>query len=342
MNPYPPYRRTFVPAAAAIAAGLVALLFSSAPAEAVSARTWKQRERSDFEQGEPKGVAMTAEGPLRLGARLEPIFEAGQPYVWAVAVDGRGTIYASGGNEGVIYKIDPNKTDAKREAARFYQVEEPEVQSLAVDAGGFLYAGTVPGGKVYKLSPEGKQVWVCETGEQYIWSLLFDRQGSLIAATGTEGRVLKIDASGKSSILYDSAETHIRSLALDLRGEILAGTDGHGLVFRIAGDGRGTVVYARSRRGPSPPTGSSMPPSRARRGAAPVPPRRRARRPRRSRRPPRAAPRPARRASRRSRRRPRRQAPRKHAALSAWRGRCWRSRRTATRARSGPVPRRRS
>jgi hypothetical protein len=112
-----------------------------------------------------------------------------------------------------------------------------------VDAGGFLYAGTVPGGKVYKLSPEGKQVWVCETGEQYIWSLLFDRQGSLIAATGTEGRVLKIDASGKSSILYDSAETHIRSLALDLRGEILAGTDGHGLVFRIAGDGRGTVVY---------------------------------------------------------------------------------------------------
>ena len=237
MNPNISNRRCLAAAAAAIVLGLVTLL-SARPAEAVSARTWKQRERSDFEQGEPKDVALTAEGPLRLGGRLETLFEPEQPYVWAVSADDRGTIYASGGNEGVIYRID-----AKGAAAPFFKVEEPEVQALAVDAAGFLYAGTVPAGRIYKIAPDGQQAWVQETGEEYIWSLLFDRRGDLIAATGTEGRVLRIDSDGHSHILYDSAETHIRTLALDARGDLLAGTDGHGLVFRITGEGSGTVVY---------------------------------------------------------------------------------------------------
>jgi len=231
------YRRCLPSAAAAILLGLV-LILSTSPVHAVGARSWKQRERVDFEQGEPHGVALTAEGPVRLGARLERLFEPEQPYVWSVSAGERGPIYVSGGNEGVVYRID-----AKGSGERFFKVEEPEVQSLAVDASGFLYAGTVPGGRIYKIAPDGKQVWVCETGEEYIWALLFDRQGDLIAATGTEGRVLKIDATGRSKVLYDSAETHVRSLALDARGDLLAGTDGHGLIFRINRDGRGTVMY---------------------------------------------------------------------------------------------------
>jgi hypothetical protein len=237
MNVSRGFRLCLPSAAAALWLGLV-LILSTSLLHAVSARSWKQRDRVDFEQGEPHGVSLTAEGPVRLGARLERLFEPEQPYVWAVAASERGPIYVSGGNEGVVYRID-----AKGAGERFFKVEEPEVQALAVDASGFVYAGTVPGGRIYKVAPDGKQVWVCVTGEEYIWALLLDRQGELIAATGTEGRVLKIDATGHSKVLYDSAETHVRSLALDTRGDLLAGTDGHGLIFRVTRDGRGTVMY---------------------------------------------------------------------------------------------------
>jgi sugar lactone lactonase YvrE len=224
--------------AAAAAAVLVSAGILTPSLHAVSSRTWKQRERADFDQGDPHGVALSADGPIRLGSRLDALTSSDQPYLWAVAADARGVLYAAGGNEGRIDKIQP---DGKR--TPFFQVEESEVQALAVDAAGAIYAGTAPGGKVYKVGADGKRVWVAETGETYVWALIFDRHGALFAATGTRGRVVRIDPEGAAHLYFDSAETHVRTLALDARGELLAGTDGHGLVLRIASEGHGTVVY---------------------------------------------------------------------------------------------------
>ena len=237
MNQTPTQERR-LPLAPAIVLTALVMAMASPPAGAVGPRSFKQRDRSEFEQGHPKGVSLSAEGPIRLGARLEPLFEPDLPYLWAIAADGRGPIYAAGGNEGVIHRFEN-----KKDAAPFFRVEEPEVQSLAVDSSGAVYAGTAPSGRIYKINPDGRQVWVCETGEKYVWALVVDRKGGLYAATGNEGRILKIDASGVSRVHFDSAETHIRVLALDARGELLAGTDGHGLVFRIDGAGTGTVLY---------------------------------------------------------------------------------------------------
>jgi len=227
--------RVFTAAVAAVvlSAGLLA-----PPLGAVSSRTWKQRERSEFDQGEPHGVALSADGPIRLGSRLDTLAPSDQPYLWAVAADAKGVLYAAGGNEGRIDRIQP---DGK--SAAFFKVEEPEVQSLAVDAAGALYAGTAPGGKVYKIGADGKRIWVAETGESYVWSLLFDRHGSLFAATGTRGRVVKINPDGSTHLYFDSAETHIRTLALDAQGDLLAGTDGHGLIMKITSEAHGTVLY---------------------------------------------------------------------------------------------------
>jgi hypothetical protein len=210
----------------------------AAPLGAVTSRTWKQRDRADFEQGEPQGVSLLAEGPIRLGARLESIFEPDQPYIWAVASGPGGIVYAAGGNEGAVYRVEPGKA-----ATPFIHVEEPEVLALAVDANGAIYAGASPGGRVYKFNPDGKLVWRTDTLEQYIWALQFDHKGSLYAATGTQGRVLLIGKDGSSRVHFDSAETHVRTLALDRDGNLLAGTDGHGLILRIAPDGKGTVLY---------------------------------------------------------------------------------------------------
>jgi sugar lactone lactonase YvrE len=223
---------------AAVAVVLVSATSLAPSLPAVSSRTWKQRERADFDQGEPHGVALSADGPIRLGSRLDVLTPSNQPYLWAIAADAHGVLYAAGGNEGRIDRIQP---DGK--SSPFFEVEDPEVQSLAVDAAGALYAGTAPGGKVYKIGADGKRIWVAETGESYVWALLFDRHGSLFAATGTRGRVVRIDPQGGAHLYYDSAETHIRTLALDAKGDLVAGTDGHGLILRITSEGHGTVVY---------------------------------------------------------------------------------------------------
>ncbi len=221
-----------------IAAGLAVWVLSVAPLPAASSQTWREREKAEFEKGEPKGVSLSADGALRLSPRLDQLFESSQPYLWALAVDPKGTIFASGGNQGRIYRVP-----AAGKGDVFFRVDEPEVHALALDGAGNLYAGASPGGKIYKVAPDGKKIWVAETGEKYIWALILDRQGELYAGTGLEGRVMKIDAGGRSRILFDSAETHIRSLTLDGEGNLLAGSDGHGLVLRITPKGEGTVLY---------------------------------------------------------------------------------------------------
>jgi hypothetical protein len=219
-------------------AALPLLLLHPQPAGAVASQTWRQRDRGEFEKGEPKGVSLSADGAIRLSPRLDAFYEAAQPYVWALAEDRKGTLYAAGGSAGAVYRIGPSgKGDL------FFRAEDPEVHALATDASGNLYAGTAPGGRVYKVSPEGKVVWVCETGETYVWALQFDRQMRLHAATGIEGRLIVIDPSGKKDLFFDSAETHVRSLALDAEGNLIAGTDGHGLVLRVSPRGEGFVLY---------------------------------------------------------------------------------------------------
>jgi outer membrane protein assembly factor BamB len=220
------------------AATVVLALIAAVPTSAVTSRLWKQRDRADFEAGEPQGVSLSVEGPLRLGSRLELVFEPDQPYIWALAFGPRGEIYAAGGNNGVVYRLD-----AAGRSAPHLQVDEAEVHALAVDAKGAIYAGTGPGGRIYKFAADGKRLWSHDTGERYIWALVFDKEGRLYAGTGTEGRVLAIDAGGSSRVLFDSAETHIRSLAIDDRGTLIAGSDGHGLIYRVGADGRSSVLY---------------------------------------------------------------------------------------------------
>jgi WD40 repeat protein len=222
----------------AAAAALVLACAAATTVSAVNSRIWKQRDRADFDAGEPQGVSLSVDGPIHLGSRLDSLFEPDQPYIWALAFGPHGEIYAAGGNNGVIHRVDAAGKDTD-----FLQVDEAEVHALAVDAKGAIYAGTGPGGRIYKFSADGKRVWDRDTGERYIWALVFDREGRLYAGTGTEGRVLAIDADGSSKVLFDSAETHIRCLAIDPHGGLLAGSDGHGLVFRIAADGHSSVLY---------------------------------------------------------------------------------------------------
>jgi hypothetical protein len=216
---------------------LAFMALGTIPLSAASSQIWKNRTRAEREQGDLKGVSLAADGMLSLGPSFEMISSVADPYLWSLARDSHGTVYAGGGNDGKVYRLGKDK---KLEV--FYDAGELEVHCLAIDARDNLYVGTSPRGKIYRVTPSGKAEEFFVPGETYIWSLLFDAKGNLYAGTGTQGRIYRISPSGKGEVFLDTEETHIRVLALAKDGKILAGTDGKGMVLRVDPSGKSTVL----------------------------------------------------------------------------------------------------
>ncbi|HEV8336778.1 MAG TPA: hypothetical protein VGR67_10205 [Candidatus Polarisedimenticolia bacterium] len=219
--------------------GFVALaaLALAAPIWAASSQTWRHRTRGEREQGDLKGVSLLNDGSLTLGPALESLAQSADPYLWALARDSRGNIYAGGGSEGKVYRLEKGG-----KLSLFLDTPELEVHALAVDSKDNLYVGTSPRGKIYRVSPSGKASDFFAPGETYIWSLAFDQGGDLYAATGTEGRIYRVSPSGKGEVFLDTDETHVRILIPASGGGLIAGTDGKGLVLRIDRSGKSTVL----------------------------------------------------------------------------------------------------
>src|SRR5262245_16276032 len=140
----------------------------------VSTQIWKNRSRSEREQGDLNAVSLNADGTLTLGPAFETLASAADPYVWSLARDSKGTVYAGSGNDGKVYRLGKG---GKLET--FFDSQELEVHALAVDAKDNLYVGTSPHGKIYRVSPSGKAEEFFSPKETYIWSLLMDGKGNL-------------------------------------------------------------------------------------------------------------------------------------------------------------------
>ena len=90
--------------------------------------------------------------PPRLTARSTTVdrngaattfFDPEEKYIWALASDAKGNLYAATGEKGVVYKITP---DGK--GAPFYKTKATHATSLAVDKAGNLLVGTESPGRV--------------------------------------------------------------------------------------------------------------------------------------------------------------------------------------------------
>jgi len=203
----------------------------------VTTLAWKNRSRSEREQGDLNGVSLKADGTLTLGPAFETLATAADPYVWSLARDSKGNLYAGSGNEGKVYRLAKG---GKLE--NFFDSQELEVHALAVDAKDNLYVGTSPHGKIYRIAPSGKAEEFFDPKETYIWSMLFDGKGNLIAGTGTQGRIYRISPAGKGEIFLDTDEAHIRVLDKTPGGDLLAGTDGKGMILKIDATGKSQVL----------------------------------------------------------------------------------------------------
>ena len=244
----------------------------TASVAAQSTRSWEQSKLEEFEKGTSKGVSIRSDGALELAPAFRQIGTTSSTYLWSVASDAEGNLYAAAGSPARVYRITP-----KGEVSVIFAATELQVQALVVDRGGAIYAATSPDGRVYRIvrSPAGaagtepsaapalaekqpnhsEQVnpnYVSsvyfDPKTKYIWALAIDSQGRLYVATGDHGEIFRVEKDGTSSAFFKSDEAHIRSIALDRDGNLIAGSDGSGLVYRITGAGQGFVLFGAPKK----------------------------------------------------------------------------------------------
>ena len=236
---------------------LLCLISFSVLAGAQGTRSWEQSSFDDLVKGTSQGVAILSRGGLELAPAFTALTTTPSTYLWSIAAEPGGTLYAAAGSPARIYRIAEGKSKV------IFAPQELQVQALVVDRGGAIYAATNPDGKIYKLVRSGTaskpaiasdadSEWSSsvyfDPESKYIWDLAIDAAGNLYAATGDQGQIFRITPQGQHSIFFKSEETHIRVLAFDRGGNLIAGSDGSGLVYRISPHGEGFVLYSAPKK----------------------------------------------------------------------------------------------
>ena len=233
---------------------LLSALVLSTLAFAEGTRTWEQSKFEDLTKGTAKGVALRSTGGLELAPAFKLLATTGSTYIWALASDSAGNVYAAAGSPARVYRIAPDG-----QSTTVFEPQELQVQSLVVDKNNTVYAATAPDGKVYRITPaaaaskadskpgfEAKPYF--EPGTKYIWDIVLDSAGNLYVASGDHGEIFRVAANGEHSLFFKSDEVHIRVLALDPKGNLIAGSDGSGLVYRISPSGEAFVLYSAPKK----------------------------------------------------------------------------------------------
>lgn len=248
------------------------LAFLSTFAAAEGTQTWRQSKFEDFEKGTAKGVAITSEGQLELAPSFKLINTTPSTFIWAMAADREGNIYAATGAPARVYRITP-----EGRATVIFQPKELQVQALALN-GDVLYAATSPDGRIYKIErrtagaksaapaqpptataesqsaaeepvdPNYTSSLFFDPQTKYVWDLALDTKGDLYVATGDRGEIYRVTPTGEHSLFFKSDEPHIRVLAFDAKGDLIAGSDGSGLIYRISPAGQAFVLYSAPKK----------------------------------------------------------------------------------------------
>jgi sugar lactone lactonase YvrE len=276
---------------------LGALLCALGTVYAVDTKTWQQGEMADFEKGTLTRLSLGSDGRLALAPVVKEIFDPSVAFLWAIARDSKGNLYAGGGGLGgsktKLFMVDPSG-----KSKTLAELEGITIQAIAIDSRDRVYAATSPDGKVYRVDAAGKSEVFYDPKQKYIWALEFSRSGDLFVATGDQGEIHRVTPAGAGSVFFKTEETHARSMAIDQNGNLIVGTDPGGLILRITPAGEGFVLYQAPKREitavavtpegtiyaagvgnkqapltvPAPPVAAPAPPAQPGRGPAPVPP----------------------------------------------------------------------
>ncbi|HET8549765.1 MAG TPA: hypothetical protein VFL57_17270, partial [Bryobacteraceae bacterium] len=217
------------------------------PAQAVETKFWTEREQADFEKGKLTNLSLRSDGRLMLAPTFRELFDSSVPYLWTLASDSKGNLYAGGGGPSAsaarVFRID-----AGGKAAPFAELPGMEVHAIAINRRDQVFAASAPDGKVYRIGSDGKAEAFYDPKTKYIWGMVFAPSGDLFIATGDKGEVHRVSPEGNGGIFFRTEETHARSITVDSQGNVIVGTEPGGLILRISPAGEGFVLYQAPKR----------------------------------------------------------------------------------------------
>ena len=207
------------------------------------AQIWRQDTSQDFSQGTLNNATITSSNELRLSLSLKPLSQSISSYIWCLAQDHAGNLYAGTGDDGIVYVVSSDGT-----MKPYFRTGELEVTSLAYDVtSGNLYAGTSPHGVIFQIDSSGKGTRLGTVGDKYVTALALDDSRSVLyaATAGGSGDLYTVSTTSPAVIkpLFTSPETHLLSLAVDPSGLVYAGGSPDGVIYSITPAGDAKVVY---------------------------------------------------------------------------------------------------
>src|SRR5262249_13528630 len=150
----------------------------------------------DLIKGTTQGIAVCSSGGLELAPAFTSLATTPSTYIWAIAADRDGTLFAAAGSPARVYRITPDGSSSV-----MLEPQELQVQALVVDKSGAIFAATNPDGKVYRIEHQasgktkGTQekpssgvdaTWSSsvyfEPNTKYIWDLVADDAGNVYVA----------------------------------------------------------------------------------------------------------------------------------------------------------------
>jgi hypothetical protein len=209
-----------------IGALLGLLLFAGAPLTAAAGptREFVLTRLSDLLEGEQAGVSLTADGALVPAPSMRTLLTGEVAYVWSLAPDGRGGVYAGTGSDGRVYHLTSDGV-----ATLIGETLEYELFALIADRSGTLYFSGAPNGTVMRLRGNDPVETVVDLPQGVVWDLLLSPSGELYAAGGDTGDIYRISPDGRAESIGRVPDAHVVSLAW-WGQRILCGTDGRGLL----------------------------------------------------------------------------------------------------------------
>src|SRR6202140_4377739 len=193
---------------------LLSALILSTFALAEGTRTWEQSKFEELTKGTANGIALRSEGGLELAPAFKALATTPSTYIWSIASDSGGNIYAAAGSPARVYRITPDG-----QSATIFEPQELQVQALVVDKKGIVYAATAPDGKVYRLeetkaasAKAGAKSWratpYLDPRSKCIWDIVLDNSRALYVATGDHREIYKVSPNGQHALFFKSDEVH--------------------------------------------------------------------------------------------------------------------------------------
>ena len=215
----------------------ILLALAIVPLRASSPKFFTASTQAEFLKGDVENLSIDTHGDLTLGPATDLVYETETPFLWSLLALPDGTLFAGSGNDGKVFKIDP-----QGKGSTFFDSAELEVHALAAAPNGGIYVGTSPDGKIYKLDRDGKSSTFFSSDDKYIWALATDVRGNLYAGTGDKGIVYRITPDGKSSVFYKTSASHAMALTFDSHGNLIVGTGTPGKVLRVDAEGKAFML----------------------------------------------------------------------------------------------------